>query len=173
MVSSGENHEVSVGPVNGASRLARVQRLLGALRQLPRQSLLVRGLLLGGIVVAAEAVVLPLRWLISGDWIGFFAAAVAGGVCLLAGWAALVLSEPLRRPREVLALVFVGMMVRMGIPLSAALAAFFFGGPLADAGFLYYLVVFYPVTLAGEAFLSSPGREPNRTNIPPAGDFVG
>ena len=79
---------------------------------------------------------------------------------------ALVLSEPLRRPQYVLTLVHVGMMIRMGIPLAAALAVYFVGGPLADAGFLYYLVVFYPVTLTVETFLSLP-EAPMRRMFPP------
>jgi hypothetical protein len=44
----------------------------------------------------------------------------------------------------------------MGVPLAAALIAVFAGGPLADAGFLYYLVVFYPITLAVETLLALP-----------------
>ena len=58
------------------------------------------------------------------------------------------------------------MTIRMGVPLSAALAVFFLGGPLADAGFLYYVVLFYPVTLIAETFLSTPGSEPNEKDIP-------
>ena len=79
---------------------------------------------------------------------------------------ALGLTEPLRGPQQVLALVLVGMMVRMGIPLAAALTVCFCGGPLANAGFLYYLVVFYPVTLTAETFLSLPEREPMRRMFP-------
>ena len=121
----------------------------------------------------AAAVILPLGWAISGNRAGLIAGAAAGGVCLLAAWMALGLSEPLRRPQHMLALVLVGMMIRMGIPLAAALAVFFRGGPLADAGFLYYLVVFYPVTLTAETFLSLPECEPKKKDVPPAQDFVG
>ena len=72
-----------------------------------------------------------------------------------------------------LALVLVGMMIRMGIPLAAALTVYFRGGPLADAGFLYYLVVFYPVTLTAETLLFLPEPALNEKNVSPAEDFVG
>ncbi len=127
---------------------------------------------MGAVVLVAAAVILPLGWAISGNRTWLFAAAAAGGVCLLAALAALAVSEPLRRPQHTLALVLLGMLIRMGIPLGAALTVYFHGGPLANAGFLYYLVVFYPVTLTVETFLSSPGCEPKKKNGPPAEDFV-
>ncbi len=139
---------------------------------MPQRRLLFRGVLLGAVVLVAAAVILPLGWAISGNRTGLFAAAAAGGVCLLAALAALAVSEPLRRPQHTLALVLLGMLIRMGIPLGAALTVYFHGGPLANAGFLYYLVVFYPVTLTVETFLSSPGCEPKKKNGPPAEDFV-
>ncbi len=86
---------------------------------------------------------------------------------------ALALSEPLRRRQHVLALVLVGMMIRMGIPLAVALTVHFFGGPLADAGFLYYVVVFYPVTVIMETFLTAPDYEPIKKDVSSAQDFVG
>lgn len=134
--------------------------LLGALRRLPQKSLRFRIIFLGVVVFMAAAVVLPLGWAIFGNRAGLFAGAAAAGVCLLAGWAALVLSEPLRRPQNMLALVLMGMLIRMGIPLVAALTVYFVGGPLANAGFLYYLVVFYPVTLTAETLLSLPNKLP-------------
>lgn len=155
---------------------------LGFLRRLPQKSLLFRAIILGGVALLAAAVVLPFGWLISGNRMGLFAGAAAGGVCLLAAWTALFLSSPLRMPQYVLSLVLVGMMVRMGIPLAAALTVHFLGGPLANAGFLRYLVVFYPIMLAAEAFLSFPpypsptngrGEFRNEKKVPSAEDFVG
>ena len=67
--------------------------------------------------------------------------------------------------------MLVGMLVRMGIPLGAALLVVFRGGPLADAGFLYYLVVFYLVTLTVETFLALGGRVP-RKKMPPTGSSI-
>lgn len=147
--------------------------VLGSLRRLPQRSLLFRAVILGGVVLVAASVILPLGRAISSNRAGLFAGAAAGGVCLLAAWLALGLSGPLRRPQQTLALVLVGMLVRMGIPLAAALAVCFSGGPLVDAGFLYYLVVFYPLTLTVETFLSLPESEPAEKIIPPARNFVG
>ena len=80
---------------------------------------------------------------------------------LLAGGVGRATSERAAPPAAVYAsLGLLGMMVRMGIPLAAALIVYFSGGPLADAGFLYYLVVFYPVTLTAEIFLSRPHSDP-------------
>lgn len=128
----------------------------GFLRRLPQKSLLLRTLILVVVVIVAAALALPLGWVLYGNQMGIFAGLAAGGVCLLAAWIALVLSSPLRMPQYVLGLVLVGMMIRMGIPLAAALTVHFLGGPLANAGFLRYLVVFYPITLTTEAFLSFP-----------------
>ncbi len=145
----------------------------GSPGRLTHRSLLFRAVFLGIVVLIAAIVILPLGWAISGNRVGFFAAAAAGGVCLLAAWTALGLSELFRRPQQILALVFVGMTVRMGIPLVAALTVYFRGGPLADAGFLYYLVVFYPVTLAAETYLFLPECNPKKRIVPSTQDFVG
>ena len=145
----------------------------GSLRQLQQTSLLFRAAFLAVVAVLAAAVILPLGWAISGNRTGLFAGAAAGGVCLLAAWTALGLSEPLRRPMYMLAQLFVGMLIRMGIPLAAALAVYFRGGPLADAGFLYYVVLFYPVMLVAETFLVLPARRLNQRDVSPAEDFVG
>ena len=146
--------------------------VLGALRRLPQKNLLFRIVFLGAVTLVATAIILPLGFLISCNRVGVLAGATAGGICLLAAWVALTLSEPLRRPQSVLTLVHVGMMARMGIPLAAALIVYFRGGPLADAGFLYYLIVFYPVTLTAETFLSWPERVPRDNNVAPTDDFV-
>ncbi len=143
--------------------------VLGALRQLPQKNLLWRAAFLGVAEVMAAAVILPLGWAITHKWTGVFAGAAAGGLCLLAAWMALALSEPLRKPPRMLTFVLVGMMIRMGVPLVAASMVFFMGGPLADAGFLYYLIVFYLVTLSTETFLSLPIEK----KVPPANDIVG
>ena len=112
--------------------------------------------LLGGVVLMVGAVVLPFGWAMSGNRAGFLAGAAAGGVCLLAAAVALTVSEPFRKPQYMLALVNVGMMTAWESPWRR-IGGTFRGGPLAEAGFLYYLVVFYPVTLAVETFLACPG----------------
>ena len=145
----------------------------GFLPRLQKASLLYRSAFLGVVAAVASAVILPLGWAISGNRMGLFAAVAAGMVCLLAAWTALALSEPLRGPQHMLALVFAGMFVRMGIPLAAAMTVYFHGGPLADAGFLYYLVLFYLVTLTAETLLFLPEHRLNEKSVSPANDFVG
>ncbi len=155
----------------GKNKLAG-SSLLDSLRRLPRKSLLFRTVFLAVTVLVAASFILPLGWAVSHNRMGFFAGAAAGGVCLVAAWTALVLSEPFRKPQRMLALLHAGMIIRMGVPLTVALIVFFRGGPLADAGFLYYLIVFYVVALTVETFLSWPGCDPCAKNVPPKDDFV-
>ena len=112
--------------------------------------------ILGGAVLVAMVVVLPSGRAIAGNHAGVLAGLTAAGVCLAAAWIALALCEPLRKQRQPTAMVLVGMTVRMAIPLAAAVVGHFVGGPLADAGFLVYLIVFYLVTLAVETALTLP-----------------
>jgi hypothetical protein len=123
-----------------------------------QKSLIFRAVILGAVVLAAAGIILPLGWIITHNSMGLIASAAAGGICLLAGWVALVACEPLHRPQYALALVLVGVTTRMGIPLAGAVVVQFLGRPLADAGFLYYLIVFYPITLAAGTVLALPQR---------------
>ena len=82
--------------------------------------------------------------------VGLAAAALASGCCCVGALGAIGVAFWLRGPRHLLALVLVGMGVRMGVALAAALIVQLGGGPLVDAGFVYYLLMFYLVTLAVE-----------------------
>ena len=97
-------------------------------------------------------------------------------MCLVGALLALVISHVLRGPQWALYGVLAGMAVRVGIPSAFALAIIFYGGPLAEGGILYYLLVFYPVTLGVETILSLPqpdslrqtqrsGHGPNVSNV--------
>lgn len=138
---------------------------------LRHRSLSFRLAFLGATMLVAMGIVLPLGWVVAGTRAGLLAGATAGGVCLLAAWIALAVSELLRGPKHVVSLVLVGMLIRMGIPLAVALILCFSGGPLADAGFLYYLIVFYPVTLTVETLFFLPYNRPAEKNRIPAEDF--
>ncbi len=72
-------------------------------------------------------------------------------------------------PENIVTVLLIGMALRMGIPLAAAIIARIFGGPLANSFFLNYLIVFYPVTLAAETWLSLPQ---GRKNDSSAEDFA-
>jgi hypothetical protein len=127
--------------------------------ELPERSLAFRGGLLGLAVAMLAAGVLPVAGLVGGR-IALAAAALAAVVCLVGAASALVISHLLRGPRLALASLLVGMAVRSGMPLVLAIAVQIPGGPLAEAGFLYYLLVFYPVTLSVETVLSLPLAKP-------------
>jgi hypothetical protein len=129
--------------------------MAGWLTTLRRQGVGTRTAALAALVLVVWAVVATLAGLLAGA-MALAAATVAAGLCLGGAIGALVAAYWLRDPRYMLHMVLVGMALRMGLPLATGLALHFRGGPLADAGVLYYLLVFYPVTLGIETFLSLP-----------------
>jgi len=66
----------------------------------------------------------------------------------------LLAGHVLRGPQRALAALVIGIFARMGVPLGFGLAIHLNNGPLAQAGLLYYLLAFYPVTLAIDPTLS-------------------
>ena len=139
----------------------------------PPQNLFVQMVILTATASVAAAIILPIGWTVSHQWNGIMAGAAAGGTCLVAAAIALFVSHFLRDPRHWVASLLVGMAIRMAVPLTAAILVKFSGWPLADAGFLNYLIVFYPVTLAAETYLSWPQGDKNRSSDSSAGGFVG
>jgi hypothetical protein len=125
------------------------------------RSLAARAAFLGLVVVGLYGVVSPAAGL-WGGWAGLWAAAAAAGVCLAGALSALVASHVLSGPKYALAAMLAGTAARMGIPLAFALACQLHGGALAEAGLLYYLLIFYPVTLGIETVLSLPVAERSR-----------
>ncbi len=83
-------------------------------------------------------------------WVGLEAAVTAGLCCCAGAVGGLGVAWWLRNTSRLVESVLAGMLIRMGLALTAALAVQLGGGPLAEAGFLYYLLVFYSVTLAAE-----------------------
>jgi hypothetical protein len=89
------------------------------------------------------------------------AAAVAGAICLAGAIVAQTIRHFSKGPQSFTTALLAGMAARMGIPLMFALVIHLQRGPLSEGGFLYYLMVFYPVTLAAEVALSLPrSRQP-------------
>ena len=122
---------------------------------LRNQSLPARGTFLGLIVLGMYALVAP----VAGYWggsAGLWAAATAAVLCLAGAGLALVISRALHKPKHALYAMLLGMAARMGVPLAFGLACHLRGGVLAEAGLLYYLLVFYPFTLGVETLLSLP-----------------
>ncbi len=132
---------------NATGRLARMRKW----GLLPRIAILATATLVIGGVTA------PIGWYLS-DMRGLAAVGTAGGVCLAGAVAALVVSHLLRAPAVALYGMLFGMMFRLGIPLAFAVSVRL-SGVLADAGVLYYLVAFYPVTLGVETALSLPATD--------------
>ncbi len=132
-----------------------------------QKSLFLRLAIVWGVTSVAGAIALSVGWAASGSRQSLAAGGLAWGVCTLAATIALVAGEPLRKPQHVIASVVLGMTVRMGIPLAAAI--FFRQGPLADAGVLYYLILFYTLTLITETLLSLPEKK----NTSSRQEFVG
>jgi hypothetical protein len=109
----------------------------------------------------AATVVFPIAMVSSGV-AGMAAAAVAMAICLGSGLLVFWLARYLNSPEAVMYQVLLGMMSRMGISLAACMVIYVRGGWLADAGLVYFLLVFYFVTLAAETALlvNGSGKEP-------------
>ena len=125
------------------------------LADLRNRSIAARGTFLGLVVVGLYGLVAPVAGLCGGR-VGLLAAAAAAVLCLAGSGLALVVSHALREPNHVLYGMLFGMAARMGIPLGFGLLCHVQSGALAEAGLLYYLLVFYPVTLGVETALSLP-----------------
>ena len=91
---------------------------------------------------------------------GLRAAALAATLCLLGATLALAIGQLSADQRFIMPALCLGTALRMGIPLITVFSIHLHGGPLAEAGLIYYLLVFYPVTLLVETALSLPGLSP-------------
>jgi hypothetical protein len=130
------------------------------LNRLQNLGLATRAVLLASAVFAAFAAVGPFAAHLGGPT-ALWAAAVGGFLCLAGATCALVAGHFLRSPHFAFQALLVGMALRVSIPLGIGAALYLRGGPLAEAGLLYYLVVFYVVTLTVETALSlPPGQRP-------------
>jgi hypothetical protein len=115
------------------------------------------------LLVAAIAGPFIAYW---GGHAGLIAAAAAGAVC----WTGAVAGLAAGRLFAVnaFAALLAGMFFRMGFPLGFALAILLSGGYLAHAGSLYYLLLFYPVTLTVETALLIPRRRDRSPALVPS-----
>ena len=113
--------------------------------------------LLGLVTLAALGVAWPITIHFGGS-ASAVRAAVAAALCLAGAESALIVNRMLPGAKNALLSLLLGMMLRMGIPLICALILHFYGNPLANAEFLYYLGGFYAITLMVGAYLSLPAR---------------
>ncbi len=121
-------------------------------------SLARQALILAGVMLVA-AIPLGTIGFLTGGRPGLTCAAIAGVVCLASGVAALWLAGGFGEPQAVSAQVLAGMLPRMGIPLAVCMVVYFQGGMLVESGFVYYILIFYFVTLATDTvlLLGKPG----------------
>jgi hypothetical protein len=95
-------------------------------------------------------------------------AALAALLCWAGAAVALGVGNLLRGPDLMLAALLLGMTARMGIPLGFGVTVHLLGGRLAQTGTLYYILIFYPVTLLVEVMLMLPkSTQPNSSLTPP------
>jgi hypothetical protein len=131
------------------------------LRNLSDRGLAVQTALLGAAVLAVFGLVGPIAGYVFGTK-SLAAAAAAGLLCYAGALVGMVIRHSSKLSLLPVAAFLAGMSARMGIPLVSAFAIHLHRGPLAEAGLLYYLVVFYLVTLAADVALSLPnGRQPS------------
>jgi hypothetical protein len=108
--------------------------------------------MLAALILVALVLVLPFAiWLGGPPVVG--AAAAAAAVVWIASALGLGVCELVRKPGEVLAGVLLGMAIRMTLPLAACVLVHLGGGPLADAGFVFFVLGFYMIALAADTLL--------------------
>jgi hypothetical protein len=112
------------------------------------------GLLIVGVGVAF-ALIGPFAGLLNG-WRGVMAAVTAAAACWLGAALALAVGRAHHGPLQALYAMVSGMLLRMAVPLAACAVLQSQGGPLAEAGIVYYAVVFYLVTLTIDTALTLP-----------------
>lgn len=93
-------------------------------------------------------------------WVGVGAAALAGGACGLGGLISAWIASGREKPDEVVLCVVGGMLPRMGIPLFVCFFVYLCGGVVVEAGFVYYILVFYFITLVVDVGLFFRYRPP-------------
>lgn len=126
------------------------------------------GLLLYGAMVAILLPVLLVAWVISGP--NGVAAATAGGLlCFSGGLLAMAWNAAFPGPKLLFVRILGGMLPRMGVPLLGGVILQISVKPLAEAGILLYLLVFYPALLSIEVYLSVVSMRPAMRDSDPSG----
>jgi len=135
------------------------------LSNLRNRGVAVRVTMLGAAVLAAFAVAAPVAVRLGGS-LALAAAAIAAVLCLAGSAVALVIVDRFRTPSGALAALWIGMIIRTGVPLAVGMAIHLHGGPLAQAGLLWYLLLFYLIALAVGTILSLPPTNRQTTPAP-------
>ena len=125
------------------------------LLKLREKSLPARIAVLAAVDVLTLAISLLPAWKIGGN-LAMLAATIAAAACLVGGILALVISDLFHDPAQAFAGVLLGMFAGMGVPLVVAMACHLGGGELSQGGVMFYLLIFFPITLAVKTILSLP-----------------
>ena len=128
---------------------------MSLLAKMREKSLPARIAILTAVEVLALAVSLTPSWLIGGQF-GMLAATIAAVSCLVGGALALAISSLFHDPNQAFAGVLLGMLFGMGVPLVVAMACHLGGGELSRSGVMFYLLIFFPITLTVKTVLSLP-----------------
>lgn len=129
--------------------------MISWLIELRHQSIMLRAAVLATAGVLMFAIAGPIAVHCGGSN-GLMAASIAAFLCWTGAMSALVAGGTLRGPQQVLFALLAGIFIRMGVPLAFGMAIHLRGGPLVEAGFIYYLLVFYLISLTIETLLSLP-----------------
>ena len=109
--------------------------------------------LVSGVVLVAWAVLAPVAYEISGTR-GPIAAAAGAAVCLFGAELALAVGSLFRASAVAMAALAFGAFARMLLPLLLGVILHLQVPSLAEAGMIYYLLIFYLATLATETTLT-------------------
>jgi hypothetical protein len=122
---------------------------------LRNRGVVLRATILGAVVVATLLATAPVAIRLGGS-VALAAATIAALLCLAGAAAALLVVDRFRAPNSALAALWISMIIRTGGPFAVGLIVHLHGGPLAQAGLLCYLLVFYPIVLAVGTILALP-----------------
>jgi hypothetical protein len=106
-----------------------------------------------GVVLAVWVMLAPVAYEISGVR-GPLAAAVGAAVCLFGAELALAITSLFRATAVGMVALALGMLARMLLPLLLGAMLHLQMPSLAEAGMIYYVLIFYLATLATETTLS-------------------
>lgn len=107
------------------------------------------------LLAAVCATVVPLA-ISLGGWMALAAAGLAAGLCFVGAAAGLLAGDWLRRSGQDFIALWLGAALRIIIPFTFGIPIHLHGGPLARAGLLWYLLLFYLVALATGTWLALP-----------------
>jgi hypothetical protein len=121
-----------------------------------RSSVVRRAWIFVGCLLGITLLMLPLAVCVSG-WPGGLAVVLSLGISLGTGLLSLGLLTGCDSPQAILQMNLCGMLVRMAVPLSVVMIVYLRGGLLAEAGLVYYILVYYFASLIAETTLAVGG----------------